>query len=287
MPLRLYPLRFFFIDTHFFDRVCLICKRFSSNNPFHPLSNILTSSLPFLSSHPLCLSSFLSSHPLSYHLHAELGKEWVTAKEVDAIISKVFEKKGLVVELDGDYINGITPAHDKTSEPEQSPETPLCTNRQGVIGERAGTHKQITSHLKPPHYYVPPSHHIISQTTTLSRTTLSSHHISNHHTIMYHPLITSHLKPPHYHINTSIEYTLTPLFNTTSILYSSSIGGVRVTDQVHPLKPQWSQLVVRVLSMRSFRGGNSKTSYSIWALQWRVWYVYLLTHTRIHLPTHL
>ena len=148
-------------------------------------------------------------------------------------------------------------------------------------------HPLITSYLKPPHYYVPPSHHIISQTTTLSRTTLSSHHISNHHTIMYHPLITSHLKPPHYHINTSIEYTLTPLFNTPSILYSSSIGGVRVTDQVHPLKPQWSQLVVRVLSMRSFRGGNSKTSYSIWALQWRVWYVYLLTHTRIHLPTHL
>lgn len=31
-------------------------------------------------------------------------------------------------------------------------------------------------------------------------------------------------------------------------------GGVRVTDMVHPLKPQWSELVVRVLSMRSFRG---------------------------------
>ena len=52
-----------------------------------------------------------------------------------------------------------------------------------------------------------------------------------------------------------------------------------MTDQVHPLKPQWSQLVVRVLSMRSFRGGNSKTSYSIWALQWRVWYV--SSHTKL------
>ena len=53
-------------------------------------------------------------------------------------MSKVFEKKGLVVELDGDYINGVVPSQDKTTEPEQSPETPLCTNRQGVIGERAG-----------------------------------------------------------------------------------------------------------------------------------------------------
>ena len=70
--------------------------------------------------------------------HTELGKEWVSAKDVDAVMSRVFEKKGLVVELDGDYINGVVPSQDKTTEPEQSPETPLCTNRQGVIGERAG-----------------------------------------------------------------------------------------------------------------------------------------------------
>ena len=69
---------------------------------------------------------------------SELGKEWVTAKEVDEIMAKVFDKKGLVVELDGDYINGVIPSNDKASEPEQSPETPLCTNRQGVIGDRAG-----------------------------------------------------------------------------------------------------------------------------------------------------
>ena len=97
-----------------------------------------------------------------------------------------------------------------------------------------------------------------------------SHYNAIQHDVAYQIYTFTH------HIIAFILYLfLPPHFNTHCL----HIGGVRVTDQVHPLKPQWSQLVVRVLSMRSFRGGNSKTSYSIWALQWRVWYV--SSHTKL------